>query len=132
VKPVAVLLIEDNPADVRMIEEALKVCSVPVQLSVAADGETGLALLTKEGAKPDVVILDLNIPKVSGIAVLERYQAKEAPPVVVFSSTWGETEIRRALALGAREVVHKPMDMQAFIDAVNGIIRRWVLGGLQS
>jgi DNA-binding response OmpR family regulator len=125
VKPVAVLLIEDNPADIRMVEEALKVCSVPVQLSVAMDGEIALSLLMKEEAKPDVVILDLNIPKISGICVLKQYQPKEVPPVVVFSSTWGQTEIRRALELGAREVVHKPIDVQAFIDAVTGIIRKW-------
>jgi chemotaxis family two-component system response regulator Rcp1 len=125
VKPVAVLLIEDNPADIRMIEEALKVCSIPVQLSVAMDGEAGLALLATEEARPDVIILDLNIPKVSGICVLKQYRPKETPPVVVFSSTWGQTEIRRALELGAREVVHKPIDVQAFIDAVTGIIRKW-------
>lgn len=63
-----------------MVEEALKVCSVPVQLSVAMDGEVALSLLAKEEAKPDVVILDLNIPKVSGICVLKQYQPKEAPP----------------------------------------------------
>jgi CheY-like chemotaxis protein len=124
-KPVAILLIEDNPADIRMVEEALKVCPVPVQLSVAMDGEAALTLLGKEEAKPDVIILDLNIPKVSGICVLKQYQPKEMPPVVVFSSTWGQTEIRRALELGAREVVHKPVDLQAFIDAVTGIIRKW-------
>jgi two-component system, chemotaxis family, response regulator Rcp1 len=119
------LLIEDNPADIRMIEEALKVCSVPVQLSVAMDGEAALTLLRKEEAKPDVVILDLNIPKVSGICLLKQYQPKEVPPVVVFSSTWGQTDIRQALELGAREVVHKPIDVQAFIEAVTGIIRKW-------
>jgi two-component system, chemotaxis family, response regulator Rcp1 len=124
-KPVAVLLIEDNLADIRMVEEALKVCPVPVQLSVAMDGEVALSLLMKEEARPDVVILDLNIPKVSGICVLKQYQPKEVPPVVVFSSTWGQTEIRQALELGAREVVHKPIELQAFIDAVTGIIRKW-------
>ena len=124
-KPVAILLIEDNPGDTRLVEEALKACSVPVKLTVAADGEIALSLLRKEEAKPDLVILDLNIPKVSGISVLEQYPPKETPPIVVFSSTWGQTEIRRALALGAREVVHKPIDMQAFIDAVCGIVSKW-------
>ncbi len=130
-KPVAILLIEDNPGDTRMVEEALKACSVPVQLTVAADGETALSLLKKEDAKPDLVILDLNIPKVSGISVLEQFPPKETP-IVVFSSTWGQTEINRALALGAREVVHKPIDMQAFIDAVCGIVHKWVPGDTRS
>jgi DNA-binding response OmpR family regulator len=131
VKPVAILLIEDNPGDTRLVEEALKACSVPVELTVAMDGETALSLLKNEEAKPDLVILDLNIPKVSGISVLEQYPPNETP-IVVFSSTWGQTEIRRALALGAREVVHKPIDMQAFIDAVCGIIRKWGPGDRRS
>jgi len=84
--------------------------------------------LTTGEIKPDLVILDLSIPKIPGLAVLEQYQPKEKPPVVVFSSTWGQTDIKRALALGAREVVHKPLDMQAFIDAVCGMVRKWALG----
>ena len=51
--------------------------------------------------------------------------------MVVFSSTWGQTDIGRALELGAREVVHKPIDVQAFIDAVTGIIRKWAPGDRQ-
>ena len=125
-KPVDILLIEDNPGDTRLVEEALKACSLPVKLTVATDGEAALSFLTNEEDKPDLVILDLNIPKVSGISVLEQFQATETPPIVVFSSTWGQTEIKRALALGAREVVHKPMDMQAFIEAVCGIVHKWV------
>jgi len=110
------------------VEEALKTCSVPVELTVAGDGETALSLLTNEEVKPDLIILDLNIPKVPGLSVLEQYQPKEKPPIVVFSSTWGQMDIRRALTLGAREVVHKPMDVQAFIDAVCGMVRKWALG----
>jgi two-component system, chemotaxis family, response regulator Rcp1 len=132
VKAVAILLIEDDPGDTRLVEEALKTLPVPVQLTVATDGEKALSLLTKEEVKPDLVILDLSIPKVSGISVLEQYQPKGKPPLVVFSSTWGQIDIRRALELGAREVVHKPMDVQAFIDAVCGMVRKWGLGGGQS
>ena len=128
VKAVAILLIEDDPGDTRLVEEALKTCPVPVQVTVATDGEKALSLLMKEEVKPDLVILDLSIPKVPGLSVLEQYQPKEKPPIVVFSSTWGQTDIRRALALGAREVVHKPMDVQAFIDAVCGMVRKWALG----
>jgi DNA-binding response OmpR family regulator len=129
VKPVAILLIEDNPGDTRLVAEALKACPVPVELTVVEDGEAALSLLKNEDSKPDLVILDLNIPKVSGISLLEQYEPKDLPPVVVFSSTWGQTEIRRALELGAREVVHKPIDMQAFIDAVCGIVHKWAAPG---
>ena len=125
---VSILLIEDDPGDTRLVKEALSVCQVPVQLTLAADGERALSLSMTEEIKPDLVILDLSIPKVSGLAVLEQYQPKGKPPVVVFSSTWGQTDIQRALALGAREVVHKPMDMQAFMDAVCGMVRKWTAG----
>src|ERR1700730_12715298 len=126
---VTILLVEDAAGDTLLIKEALETCSVPVALTVAEDGETALSLLTKGEIKPDLVILDLNIPKVSGISVLEQYHPKEKPPIVVFSSTWSQTDIQRAIALGAREVVHKPMDVQVFMDAVRGIVRKWGLEG---
>ncbi len=129
VKPVAILLIEDNPGDVFLVERALKTCAIPTDVTVAGDGERALSLLMQDGVNPDLVILDLSIPKVSGISVLQQYQPKEKPPVVVFSSTWGETDIRQALAFGAREVVHKPIDDQSFIDAVCGMIHKWAPDG---
>lgn len=62
---------------------------------------------------PDLVILDLNIPKVSGISVLDQYEPKEAPPIVVFSSTWGQTEIRRALKLFACALTYRLLLMRS-------------------
>jgi len=94
-------------------------------ITVAEDGEKGLSLLMQGKVQPDLIILDLGIPKVSGITLLERYQPKENPPVVVFSSTWSETDIRQALAFGAREVVHKPIDIRSFREAVCGIVHKW-------
>jgi two-component system, chemotaxis family, response regulator Rcp1 len=85
--PVNILLVEDNPGDIRLVVEALKSCEIPAELTVAADGEKALALLREEVVKPDLVILDLNIPKVSGISLLEQYRSKEKPPIVIFSST---------------------------------------------
>jgi CheY-like chemotaxis protein len=126
---VIILLVEDAPADIILIKEALETCPVPVALTLAEDGEKALSLLMEGEIKPDLVILDLNIPKVSGHSVLEQYHPTEKPPVVVFSSTWSQTDIQRAIALGAREVVHKPMDVQAFMDAVRGIVRRWGIEG---
>jgi DNA-binding response OmpR family regulator len=95
-------------------------------ITLAADGERALFLLMEEHINPDLIILDLCIPKVSGISVLKQYHPKEQPPVVVFSSTWGQIDIREALALGARAVVHKPIDVQSFMDAVCGMVRKWV------
>jgi DNA-binding response OmpR family regulator len=125
VRSVAILLVEDVPGDRLLVKEALKTCGVPVAITEAEDGEKALSLLTNEEAQPDLVILDLNIPKVSGLSLLQQIQPKEKPPIVVFSSTWSQSDIKRALALGAREVVHKAMDMKAFRNAVCGIVRRW-------
>jgi chemotaxis family two-component system response regulator Rcp1 len=124
---VIILLVEDAPGDIVLIKEALATCPVPVALTVAEDGEKALTLLSNGEIEPDLVILDLNIPKISGHTVLEQYHPIDKPPVVVFSSTWSQTDIQRAIALGAREVVHKPMDVQAFMDAVHGIVRKWGL-----
>jgi two-component system chemotaxis response regulator CheY len=81
--------------------------------------------LTQGKVRPDLVILDLSLPKVSGVSLLEQYHAKEPAPVIVFSSTWSETDIRQALAFGAREVIHKPIDVRSFREAVCGIVRKW-------
>ena len=124
-RTVDILLIEDDPSDTFMVKEALRNCLVPVALTVAGDGEKALSLLTKNGVKPDLVILDLGIPRVSGISFLEKYQPRNRPPVIVFSSSWDQANIHRALTLGVCEVVHKPMSMDAFRDAVCGMVRKW-------
>ena len=85
------------------------------------DGEEALAMLANRDFKFDLVILDLNIPKISGHEVLERRFAKDVP-VVVFSSSWRETDAQRSLALGACDYVEKPMDIQAYANAVCGMI----------
>lgn len=123
--PVTILLVEDAPGDTQLVKEALEACAIPVTLKVAEDGEQALFFLKNEEIKLDLVILDLNIPKVSGISVLEQYLPAGKPAIVVFSSTWSETEIHRVLALGAREVVHKPIDMRAFREAVCGMVNKW-------
>jgi CheY-like chemotaxis protein len=94
------LLIEDNPGDVLLIRESLRQCSLPVDVTIAEDGTLALAMLN--GAfKPDLIILDLRIPRLDGFAVLARMPPTDTP-IVVF--TWGVEDSERALALGAREV----------------------------
>src|SRR4030081_877493 len=120
-----VLLVEDNAGDAVLIRQILGESPVPVKLVIARDGDQGHQMLEDPEFTPEVIILDLNLPKLSGHAVLERNQRKDIP-VVVFSSSWNETEIHRALNLGAREYVQKPSEIDAFADAVQGIISKWV------
>ena len=125
-KPIDVLLVEDNAGDTLLIQQTLVECSIPVKLHVARDGEQALQMLDSQDLKPRLIILDLNIPRIPGSAVLERYQSTRIP-IVIFSSSWNEAEIHRALELGARDFVQKPTDIQAFSDAVCGMIHKWAL-----
>src|ERR1700730_8698098 len=121
---VDVLLVEDNTGDAVLIRQALSECPVPVTLHIALDGEQALLMLTNPPVQPDLIILDLNIPKITGTALLQRWRVGTTP-VVVFSSSANPTEKVRSLALGARESVSKPMDLDEFTRAVRGIVERW-------
>ena len=120
-----ILLVEDNPADVLLTRQALSKYPLPLRIQVAQDGEQALTRLTSPEFKPKLIILDLNMPKVDGHTVLERYRSKDVP-VVIFSSGSNEAEVQRALELGAREYVKKPIGFRPFVEAVYGIVDRWL------
>ena len=122
---VEVFLVEDNPADVLLVRVALSQVAFPLRLSVAKDGEQALKMLSSPEFKPDLIILDLNMPRVDGQAVLQQYQQKKIP-IVIFSSTQNKVEVQKALALGAREYVQKPIGFEPYADAVRGIVNRWI------
>ena len=122
---VQVFVVEDNPADVALIRVVLSAMRFPLTMLVARDGEEALKMLRSPGFHPQLIILDLNMPRVDGQAVLEQYRQGNVP-VVVFSSTENKLEVQRALALGAREYVQKPIGFQPYADAVKGIVDRWI------
>ena len=124
--PVEVLLVEDNAGDAMLIRQALHEFPVPVHLHIARDCEQALFMLSNPPFHLDLIILDLNIPKITGTALLERWRI-EATPVVVFSSSSNQKEQERSLALGAREFVSKPTDLQEFSDAVCRIVDKWAM-----
>ncbi|HYL78780.1 MAG TPA: response regulator [Bryobacteraceae bacterium] len=123
-KMLDVLLVEDNAGDALLTSQTLAQCSIPVKLHIARDGEQALIMLADAEFQPALIILDLNIPRVSGSAFLERRPRKEIP-VVVFSSSWNESEIEHVLVQGARDFVQKPAELDAFAEAVCGIIEKW-------
>ena len=125
-KPVEVLLVEDNAGDTLLIQQTLAEGSIPVRIHVARDGEQALQMLDDPQFSPGLIILDLNIPRIPGSAVLERYHSTKTP-IVIFSSSWNEAEISRAMELGAREFAKKPTDLQAFSDVVCGMVEKWAL-----
>lgn len=120
-----VFVVEDNPADVALIRVILSGLPFPPTLLVARDGEEALTMLRSPGFHPQLIILDLNMPRVDGQIVLQQYRHRNVP-IVVFSSTENKTEVQRALALGAREYVRKPIGFQPYADAVRGIVDRWI------
>ena len=125
-KPVPVLLIEDSAGDALLTGQIVAESRVPIKLVIARDGVQALTMLDDPAFKPALIILDLNIPLISGHAILERNPRKEIP-VVIFSVSSDERDMQRALALGAREYVQKPMNLEAYKQAVCRIIAKWVL-----
>jgi CheY-like chemotaxis protein len=122
---IEVFLVEDNPADVLLVRVALSQIPFPVKLMVAKDGEQALKMLNSPDFHPQLIILDLNMPRVDGQTVLQQYQQTKIP-IVIFSSTQNKTEVQKALALGAREYVQKPIGFEPYADAVRGIVKRWI------
>jgi len=123
-KKTEILLVEDNAGDALLIRQILADASIPVNLHIVMDGEQALTILSDAHFRPGLIILDLNIPRVTGTALLERWKS-ERIPVVVFSSSLNEAEKARVLELGAREFIQKPTDIEAFTAAICGIVQRW-------
>jgi CheY-like chemotaxis protein len=125
IKPVEILLVEDNAGDVLLVRQVLAREKFPINLHVAMDGKQALQMLATRQFQPDLVILDLNVPKISGLSVLECTQTNV--PVVVFSSSSNPLDRRSAFELGAKDYVQKPTDLQAYSQAVSQIVRVWAL-----
>lgn len=119
-----VLLVEDNAGDAFLVGQALAECRIPVHLHIARDGEQAMHILGDSDFKPDLVILDLNIPKVSGFTVLASYPMKQSP-VVAFTASENQADANRAIKLGAFECIHKPMDLNEYKTAVCEMVQKW-------
>ncbi|MEO8553820.1 MAG: response regulator [Kofleriaceae bacterium] len=128
--PIEILLVEDNPADVRLTQEALREGKVKNNLSVARDGEEALAFLRREGApRPDLILLDLNLPRRDGREVLKEIKADpdlRRIPVVVLTTSSAEVDILKSYELHANCYITKPVDLEQFITVVKSIDDFWL------
>lgn len=132
-KPVEILLVEDNPGDVRLTMEALKEGRLLNHVSVAEDGVEALAFLRQEGkyadeVRPDLILLDLNLPKKDGREVLA--EIKEDPelrqiPVVVLTTSTAEQDVLGTYDLHANCYINKPVDFEQFIKVVKSVGDFW-------
>jgi two-component system response regulator len=134
VQGIEILLVEDNPGDVRLTREALKDGKIVNNLHVAEDGVDALAFLRREGkyhnaVRPELILLDLNLPKKDGREVLAEIKAdKELKriPVVILTSSAAEQDIVKSYNLHANCYVTKPVDLDQFINVVKSIEHFWL------
>lgn len=132
--PVRLLLVEDNPGDVRLTVEALKEGKLLVDLQVARDGLEALAILRREAPhehapRPDLILLDLNLPRMDGRQVLESIKADPALrqiPVVVLTTSAAEQDILQAYQLHANCYITKPVGLEQFIQVIQAIDNFWL------
>lgn len=133
-KEVEVLLVEDNPGDVRLTMEALKEAKMHNRVSVVQDGMEAMDFLRKRGkfadaTRPDLILLDLNLPRKNGREVLAEIKADESLkciPVVVLTTSEAEQDILKAYKLHANCYVTKPVDLDQFIKVVQSIENFWM------
>jgi CheY-like chemotaxis protein len=131
-RPARLLLVEDSVADLKLVQMALAESGGDTELIHADDGAAALEVLDEVLAgrhpRPDVVLLDLNMPKASGVDVLRRVKGDpelRTIPVVVFSTSRSDVDVAVAYACGANAYVVKPLDLQRFMTVVRSIEEHW-------
>jgi CheY-like chemotaxis protein len=133
-RSIEILLVEDNPADVRLTQEALKEGRVRNSLSVAQDGVEAMAFLRREGAyarapRPDLVLLDINLPRMNGHEVLAEIKSDpllKRIPVLVLTTSSADEDIHKAYGLHANCYITKPVGMDQFIRAIESLDDFWL------
>lgn len=133
-RPIEILLVEDNPADVRLTSEMLKEARVANRLTVAETGAQALEILLGQElesgpARPDLILLDLNLPGMTGQEVLGRVKSHpdlRRIPVVILTSSHADDDVLRSYDLHANAYVVKPVDLTGFIDVVQSIEDFWL------
>ncbi len=132
--PIEILLVEDNPGDVRLTQEAVREARIRNTLNVVNDGEQAIAYVRRRGEyadrpRPDLILLDLNLPRKDGREVLQDLKSDpdlHRIPVVVLTSSAAEQDILRTYDLYANAYVTKPVDLEQFMRVVSSIQDFWL------
>ena len=133
-EPIEVLLVEDSPGDVRLTREAFKDAKVHINLHVAPDGAKAMIFLRREGEhsnapRPDLILLDLNLPKKDGREVLAEIKGNpklKSIPVVILTTSSSEADILRSYQLHANCYITKPVGLEGFLTVVKSIDSFWL------
>ena len=133
-EPVQILLVEDSPGDVRLTREVLRDAKIANDLHIVGDGEQAMAFLRCEGdyagvQRPDLILLDLNLPRKDGREVLA--ELKDDPelhliPVIVLTTSAAEQDVLRSYELAANAYITKPIDLSELMDVVRSIEAFWL------
>ena len=135
-KDVRILLVEDNPDDVELTLRAFKKHNLTNEIIVARDGEEALDIMfhrngrNPDGWSPDLILLDLKLPKVDGLEVLEQLKTNPKTkliPVVILTSSKEENDLVKSYKLGANSYIRKPVDFEKFTDVVMQLGLYWLL-----
>jgi two-component system response regulator len=132
IEPKTILLVEDNADDEHLTLRAMRQSEVPNIIRVARDGAEAIEHLFGDGASrrlPDLILLDLKLPKISGREVLQRIRSEASTrtlPVVILTSSDEERDIVESYSLGANSYIRKPVDFDEFIDAVKQLGLYWL------
>jgi two-component system, chemotaxis family, response regulator Rcp1 len=132
--PLQILLVEDSPGDVRLTKEAFKDAKVHITLHVALDGAEAMAFLAREGKhvdapRPDLILLDLNLPKKDGRSVLAEIKGNphlKTIPVVILTTSSAEEDILKSYRLHANCYITKPVNLEGFLKVVRSIDNFWL------
>ncbi len=134
-EPLQILLVDDSPGDVALVEEAFREWRISNKLKVAEDGEQALQFLRKEGRfqdekRPDLILLDLNLPRKNGREVLEAVKADanlRSIPVIILTTSDAEQDVLKAYNLHANCYLTKPIDMDEFIEKIRAMENFWLM-----
>jgi two-component system, chemotaxis family, response regulator Rcp1 len=132
--PIEVLLVEDSPGDVRLTQEAFREYSKPIRLHLAADGIEAMAFLRREGIhanapRPDLILLDLNLPKMDGrevLALIKKDQSLKIIPTIILTTSDDEADVMISYQLQANCYLRKPAQWDAFDGLVRSINAFWL------
>jgi CheY-like chemotaxis protein len=137
VRRLTVLLVEDNPRDVRLTQRAFEQASVPHELRVVRDGDEALAYLHREGEyaavdsspRPDMILLDLNLPRMGGHEFMQRVRQDarfRQVPIVVLTTSGRPDDVRQAYDDGANAYLLKPVEFSRFTEVIGHLASFWL------
>ena len=123
-----ILLVEDNQTDAELVGEALKDSNIPHTLRVATNGEEALIILRTEEPPPDLILLDLNLPKMSGLEVLREIKTSDLRtiPVIVLTNSTSDEDVIQAYQSHCNAYIRKPLGFEGFVEAMMIIEAFWI------